>query len=81
MRDRIQIVRLQRTADFTKWATACEAALGSPGTFRIAYDDNRRRAVEDAVEADPVAACARRMMARQTKSVGTAIGSANCHWL
>jgi hypothetical protein len=48
-------------ADFAKWATACETAFWSRGTFRTAYDANRRRAVEDAVEADPVAACVRRM--------------------
>jgi len=54
MRDRIQLVRLPRMADFAKWATACEAALWSPGTFRMAYDANRRRVVEDAVEADPL---------------------------
>jgi len=72
MRDRIQFLRLPRMADFAKWATACEAALWSPGTFRMAYDANRRRVVEDAVEADPVAACVRRIMARQTRWVGTA---------
>jgi len=38
----------------------------------MAYDANRRRVVEDAVEADPVAACVRRIMARQTRWVGTA---------
>jgi hypothetical protein len=59
-------------ADFAKWATACETALWSPGTFRMAYDANRRRAVEDAVEADPVATCVRRIMAKQTRWVGTA---------
>jgi hypothetical protein len=72
MRDRVQFLRLPRMADFAKWATACEAALWSPGTFRMAYDTNRRRAVEDAVEADPVAASVRRIMARQTRWVGTA---------
>jgi hypothetical protein len=59
-------------ADFAKWASACETALWSPGTFRMAYDANRRRAVEDVVEADPVAACARAIMAKQTRWVGTA---------
>jgi hypothetical protein len=38
----------------------------------MAYDANRRRAVEDAVEADPVAACVRRMMAKQKSWIGTA---------
>jgi hypothetical protein len=72
MRDRIQFVRLPRMADFAKWATACETALWSRGTFLMAYDANRRRAVEDVVEADPVAACVRRIMAKQTRWVGTA---------
>src|SRR5262249_49783819 len=31
-----------------------------------------RRAIEDVVDADPVAACVRRIMARQTRWVGTA---------
>jgi hypothetical protein len=72
MRDRIEFVRLPRMADFAKWASACETALWSPGTFRAAYDANRRRAVEDIVEADPVAACVRRIMANRTRWVGTA---------
>src|SRR5208337_4775157 len=72
MRDRIEFARLPRMADFAKWASACETALWSPGTFRAAYDANRRRAVEDIVEADPVAACVRRIMANRTRWVGTA---------
>jgi hypothetical protein len=72
MRDRIKFVRLPRMADFAKWATACETAFWSPGTFRMAYDANRRGAVEDAVEADPVATCVRRIMAKQPRWVGTA---------
>jgi hypothetical protein len=72
MRDRIQLVRLPRMADFAKWATACETAFWPPGTFRMAYDSNRHRAVEDAVEADPVATCVRRIMTKQRRWVGTA---------
>jgi hypothetical protein len=72
MREHIQFVRLPRMADFAKWATACETALWSAGTFRMAYDANRRRAVEDVMDADPVAACVRRIMAKQTRWVGTA---------
>ena len=71
-RDRMQFVRLPRMADFAKWASACESALWPSGTFRMAYDANRRRAVEDAVEADPLAACVRRIMAKQARWVGTA---------
>jgi hypothetical protein len=72
MRDRIQFARLPRMADFAKWAAACEAALWSPGTFRMAYDANRRRAVEDVVDADPVAAAVRTIMTKQTRWAGTA---------
>jgi len=72
MRDRIQLVRLPRMADFARWAAACETALWSPGTFRMAYDSNRRRAVEDAVDTDPIAAGVRRIMAKQARWVGTA---------
>jgi hypothetical protein len=72
MRDRIRLARLPRMADFAQWATACETALWSQGTFRRAYDANRRRAVEEVVDADPVAACVRRMMAKQARWSGTA---------
>jgi len=72
MRDRIQFARLPRMADFAKWATACEAALWSSGAFLMAYDANRRRAVEDVLEVDPVAICVRRIMAKQPRWVGTA---------
>jgi hypothetical protein len=72
VRDRIQFARLPRMADFAKWAAACEGALWSPGTFRMAYDANRRRAVEDVVDADPVADAVRTIMAKQTRWVGTA---------
>jgi hypothetical protein len=72
MRKHMQFVRLPRMADFAKWASACETALWSSGTFRMAYDANRRRAVEDAVEADPLAVCVRAIMAKQARWVGTA---------
>ena len=42
-------------ADFAVWATACETALWSAGTFRAAYAGNREEAVESVIEADPVA--------------------------
>jgi len=72
MHRHIHFVRLPRMADFAKWATACESALWPSGTFRMAYDANRRRTVEDAVEADPVATCVRRIMAKQPRWEGTA---------
>jgi hypothetical protein len=72
MRDRIQFARLPRMADFARWAAACETALWSPGEFQRAYDANRRRAIEDAVDADPVAAGVRKFIAKHTRWVGTA---------
>jgi hypothetical protein len=59
MRDRIQFVRLPRMADFARWAAACETALWSPGTFCMAYDANRHRTIEDAVDSDPVTCACR----------------------
>jgi len=43
-------------ADFALWATACETAFWPAGTFTQAYQANRRAAIEDLVDADPVAA-------------------------
>ena len=64
--------RLPRMADFALWATACETALWSAGTFWEAYCGNRDEAVEDVVDADPVAAAVRAMMTRRTVWTGTA---------
>ena len=72
MHKHIHFVRLPRMADFAKWVSACETALWPSGTFRTAYDANRRRTVEDAVEADPVATFVRRIMAKQPRWEGTA---------
>jgi hypothetical protein len=71
-RHRLRLDRLPRIADFAVWATACETRCWSPGSFLMAYNENRRRAVEDALEADPVAACVRTIMAKQAKWSGTA---------
>jgi hypothetical protein len=59
-------------ADFALWATACETALWSAGTFARAYDANRQAAIEDLIDADPVAICVRRLMAQQASWAGTA---------
>jgi hypothetical protein len=71
-RHRIRLDRLPRMADFALWATACETQFWSPGTFLRAYDENRRRAVDDVIDADPVAACVRRIIAKQANWTGTA---------
>jgi hypothetical protein len=44
-----------RMADFAKWATACEPALWSSGTFARAYKANQLNTVDAVVEDDIVA--------------------------
>jgi hypothetical protein len=63
---------LPRMADFALWATACETALWSPGTFWSAYCGNRDEAVEGVIDADPIAAAVRGVMAMQSEWTGTA---------
>jgi hypothetical protein len=72
---RLSCVRLERSprmADFALWATACETAFCPPGTFLRAYDANRRAAIESVIEADPVAAFVREIMAGRSTWTGTA---------
>jgi hypothetical protein len=64
--------KLPRMADFALWVTACEGALWPAGAFWSAYCGNRDEAVDDVIEADPVAATVRAMMATQTAWAGTA---------
>jgi hypothetical protein len=64
--------RLPRMADFALWATACETALWPAGTFWSAYCGNRDEAVEGVIEADPIAAAVRALMAARTEWTGTA---------
>jgi hypothetical protein len=67
-----RLERLPRMADFALWATACETALWSAGTFWSAYCVNRDEAVENVIEADPVAAAIRAVMEERTEWTGTA---------
>src|SRR6516162_7397334 len=60
---RVRLERSPRMADFALWATACETAFWPSGTFLHAYDANRRAAIEGVIEADPVAAFVREIMA------------------
>jgi hypothetical protein len=69
---RVRLERSPRMADFALWATACETALWPPGTFLRAYDANRRAAIEGAIEADPVAAFVREVMAVRSTWAGRA---------
>jgi hypothetical protein len=70
--DRVHLDRLPRMADFAKWATACETAFWPAGTFARAYAANRRAAIESIIDADPVAACVRQMMAERSSWTGSA---------
>lgn len=63
---------LPRMADFALWATACETALWSAGTFGAAYRGNREDAVDNVIDSDPVAAAVRTLMSRRAIWEGTA---------
>ena len=67
-----RLERLPRMADFALWASACETAIWPAGTFWSAYCGNRDEAVENVIEADPVAAAVRAVMAERTEWAGTA---------
>src|SRR5262245_51069212 len=69
---RVRLERLPRMADFAIWATACETSLWPPGTFMRCYESNRMASIEDVVDADPVAACVREIMAKRGTWSGTA---------
>jgi hypothetical protein len=65
-----QLGTLPRMADFALWATACEDAIWSKGTFMSAYTENRDEAVHSVIESDPVASAIRSLMASQTTWTG-----------
>jgi DNA polymerase I-like protein with 3'-5' exonuclease and polymerase domains len=68
----VDLASLPRMADFAKWATAAESALGmQPGKFMEAYADSRREINERALEADPVAVAVVKLMANKEEWVGT----------
>jgi hypothetical protein len=69
---RVQAEVLPRMADFALWAAGCETALWPTGTVARAYAANRQAAIEGVIEADPVAACVRDMMAHRQVWSGTA---------
>jgi hypothetical protein len=68
----VRLQRLPRMADFSKWATACETAFWPAGTFARAYAANHRAAIEDIIDADPVAALVRDIMAERNSWTGSA---------
>jgi hypothetical protein len=63
MNSRCAALSLPRMADFALRATACESAFRPAGTLDAAYSNNRREAIENIVDADPVAAHVREVMA------------------
>ena len=71
-RDRVKFDPLPRMADFALWATACETAFWPAGTFARAYAANRRAAIQSVIDADPVAACVREIMAERNLWAGSA---------
>ena len=71
-RSRFRGAALPRMADFALWAAACKTAQWPAGTVTRAYAANRRAAIEGVVEADPVAACVRAIMAVRPQWSGTA---------
>lgn len=71
-RPRVRSKPLPRMADFARWAAACETALWPAGTVAQAYAANRQASVEGIIEADPVAACVRDIMAEHHQWSGTA---------
>jgi hypothetical protein len=68
----IHLEQLPRMADFALWTTACETAFWRAGTFTQAFQANRRAAIEDLIDADPVAARVREIMANRTTWTGSA---------
>jgi hypothetical protein len=69
-----RLQRLPRMADFALWATACESAFRPAGTSEAAYSNNRRDAIENIIDADPVAAYVRELMANRAQWTGSASG-------
>src|SRR5215467_2900198 len=71
-RSDVHLTSLPRMADFALWSAACETALWPAGTIARAYRANRRAILESVIEADPVAAYVRDLMASQDQWAGTA---------
>jgi hypothetical protein len=68
----VRFRRLPRMADFALWATACQSAFRPAATLEAAYDNNRRDAIENMIDADPVAAHVRELMADRAQWTGSA---------
>jgi hypothetical protein len=72
MLPQLRLRRLPRMADFALWATACESAFRPPAALETAYDNNRRDAIENIIDADPIAAHVRELMTDRAQWTGSA---------
>jgi hypothetical protein len=72
MLPQVRLRQFPRMADFALWATACASAFRPAGTLETAYDNNRRDAIENIIDADPVAAHVRELMADRAQWTGRA---------
>ena len=72
MLPQVRLQRLPRMADFALWVAACETGFRPEGAFEAAYSNNRRDAIENIVDADPVAARVRELMADRAQWTGSA---------
>ena len=60
-----RLPKLPRLADFALWASACEGAYWSKGTFLSAFNANRDDVMEYVIEADPLADTLRSFIKKQ----------------
>jgi hypothetical protein len=72
MLPQVRLQRLPRMADFALWIAACETGFRPEDAFQAAYSNNRRDAIENIVDADPVAARVRELMADRAQWTGSA---------
>jgi len=72
MLPQVRLKRLPRLADFVLWGTACKSAFRPAGTIEAAYSMNRRDAIENIIDIDPVAALVREIMADRAQWTGSA---------
>ena len=70
--NQVDLEHLPRMADFALWTAACETAFWPAGTFARAYAANRRAAIENILEADPLATCVRTILGERNSWTGSA---------
>jgi hypothetical protein len=71
--NKVELKSYPRMADFMRWVTASEPAIGlSTGTFLKIYEGNRRSAIQDSLERDQVASVLLTLLASRKSWRGTA---------